>query len=78
MFLYFFSGPFLLALNFYRKFFTPSTFGVMGEGKEEERTPLVLSATGGMDAGATTFYKRLAAILSQKWETPYSKTKGMP
>ena len=27
-----------------------------------------------MGAEATTFYKRLAATLSQKWETPYSKT----
>ena len=36
-------------------------------------TPLVLSATGGMGAEATTFYKPLAAKLSQKWETPYSK-----
>ena len=37
-------------------------------------TPLVFSATGGMGAEATTFYKRLATLLSQKWETPYSKT----
>ena len=37
-------------------------------------TPLVLSATGGMGTKATTCYKRLAAMLSQKWETPYSKT----
>ena len=37
-------------------------------------TPLVLSATGGMGAEATTFYKCLAAMLSQKWKTPYSKT----
>ena len=37
-------------------------------------TTLVLSATGGMGAEATIFYKRLAAMLTQKWETPYSKT----
>ena len=37
-------------------------------------TPLVLSATGGTGSEATTFYKRLAAMLSQKWETPCSKT----
>ena len=37
-------------------------------------TPLVLSATGGMGAEATTFYKHLAAVLSQKWEVLYSKT----
>ena len=37
-------------------------------------TPLVLSATGGLAAEATTFYKRLAARLADKWEQPYSKT----
>ena len=37
-------------------------------------TPLVLSATGGLAAKATTFYKRLAAHLADKWEQPYSKT----
>ena len=37
-------------------------------------TPLVLSVTGGMGVEATTFYKRLAALLSQKWDSPYSKT----
>ena len=37
-------------------------------------TSLVLSATAGMGAEATTFYKALAAMLSQKWETPDSKT----
>ena len=37
-------------------------------------TPLVLSVTGGMGAEATNFYKRLAALLSNKWDSPYSKT----
>ena len=37
-------------------------------------TPLVLSATGGLAAEATTFYKRLAARLADKWEQSYSKT----
>ena len=37
-------------------------------------TPLVLSVTGGMGVEATTFYKRLAELLSQKWDSPYSKT----
>ena len=37
-------------------------------------TPLVLSATGGMAVEATTFYKRLAACLADKWEQPYSST----
>ena len=37
-------------------------------------TPLLLSATQGMGTEATTFYKRHAAMLSQKWENPYSKT----
>ena len=37
-------------------------------------TPLVLSATGGMAPQATTFYKRLAACLADKWDQPYSST----
>ncbi len=37
-------------------------------------TPLVLSVTGGMGVEATTFYKRLASLLSHKWDSPYSKT----
>ena len=37
-------------------------------------TPLVLSVTGGMGRAATTFYKRLATMISEKKETPYSKT----
>ena len=37
-------------------------------------TPLVLSATGGMGNEATIFYKRLASLLSQKWDFPYSTT----
>ncbi len=37
-------------------------------------TPLVLAATGGLENEATSFYKRLASLLSQKWEAPYSTT----
>ena len=37
-------------------------------------TPLVLSATGGMGNEATIFYKRLASLLSQKWDFPYRTT----
>ena len=37
-------------------------------------TPLVMSATGGMAAEATTFYKRLAACLAEKWDQSYSST----
>ena len=37
-------------------------------------TPLVLSATGSLAVEATTFYKRLAACLADKWEQPYSST----
>ena len=37
-------------------------------------TPLVLSSTGGMGREATTFYKRMASLLSVKWNNPYSKT----
>ena len=39
-------------------------------------TPLVLSATGGMGNEATTFYKRLASLLAEKWDSPYSLTLG--
>lgn len=37
-------------------------------------TPLVLSTTGGMGRAATTFYKRLASMLAEKRDTPYSLT----
>jgi predicted exporter len=39
-------------------------------------TPLVLSATGGMGKEATTFFKRLASHLAEKWESHYSMTLG--
>ena len=37
-------------------------------------TPLVLSATGGLARQATVFYKRLASLLSSKFNQPYSHT----
>ena len=37
-------------------------------------TPLVLSVTGGMGRSATTFYKRLAAMIGEKKDTSYSRT----
>ena len=37
-------------------------------------TPLVMSLTGGASNSANTFYKRLASMLSEKWDLPYSKT----
>ena len=37
-------------------------------------TPLVFSATGGMAKQSTTFYKRLASLLADKWGHPYSST----
>lgn len=39
-------------------------------------TPLVLSTTGGMGRATTTFYKRLATMLSEKRDVPYSKMIG--
>ncbi|XP_064397778.1 uncharacterized protein LOC135344497 [Halichondria panicea] len=36
-------------------------------------TPLVMSTTGGMGREATTFYKRLASLLSHKWGNQYCK-----
>ena len=35
-------------------------------------TPLIFSATGGMAKQTTTFYKRLASLLADKREHPYS------
>ena len=35
-------------------------------------TPLVFSTTGGMSRGTTTFYKRLAAMISEKRNEKYS------
>ena len=37
-------------------------------------TPLIFSASGGMAREATTFYKRLASLLSTKGEQLYSST----
>ncbi|XP_064389143.1 uncharacterized protein LOC135337174 [Halichondria panicea] len=37
-------------------------------------TPIVLSATGGMEKQSTTFYKRLASRLAEKWEQTYCST----
>ena len=33
-------------------------------------TPLIFSMTGGMSKQSTTFYKRLASLLADKWEHP--------
>ena len=37
-------------------------------------SPLVFSTTGGMGTTATVLYKRLASMISEKYEKPYSKT----
>ena len=37
-------------------------------------TPLVFSATGGLGIQVSTFYKRLASLLVEKWDHPYSST----
>ena len=37
-------------------------------------TPLVMSASGGLAKEATNFYKRLASLLADKWDQPYSVT----
>ena len=37
-------------------------------------TPLVMSSTGGMGRAATTFYKKLASMISDKRDVPYCKT----
>ena len=35
-----------------------------------------MSVTGGLGRIATTMYKRLASMLSSKWNQPYSTTMG--
>ncbi len=37
-------------------------------------SPIVLSATGGLAREATIFYKRLASMLSSKWDQTYNST----
>ena len=37
-------------------------------------TPLVFSASGGMACGTKIFYGRLATLLANKWDNPYSCT----
>ena len=44
------------------------------EVKHASFTPLVMSVTGGLANEATTFYKRLASLLSSKWDHSYSST----
>jgi len=39
-------------------------------------TPQVLSTMGGMGRAATFFYKRLASLLSEKWNENYSQIMG--
>ena len=39
-------------------------------------TPLVFAATGGMGHEASTFYKRLASLLSDKWKEYYAVVLG--
>ena len=40
--------------------------------------PLVFSATGGLRNEAKTYYKRLALLLTSKWENSYSSTVACP
>ena len=37
-------------------------------------TPLVFSASGGLGKEATPFFKRLASLLANQWDQPYSTT----
>ena len=39
-------------------------------------TPLIMSSTGSLGHAATCMYKRLASLLSDKWDQPYCKTMG--
>ena len=39
-------------------------------------TPLVFSTTGGMAVEVSVFYKHLASLFSNKWNTPYVDVLG--
>ena len=39
-------------------------------------TPLIFSAMGGMAHEASTFYKRLASLLSERWTNQYADVLG--
>ena len=47
------------------------------EVEQSTFTPLIFSATGGMAKQCTTFYKRLASLLADKWEHPYRSTHNI-
>ena len=47
---------------------------IVREVEHASSSPLVFSATGGLAREATIFYKRLASLLSNKWEDNYSVT----
>ena len=42
------------------------------EVEQSSFTPLIFSATGGMANEATMFYKHLASLLSDKWDSNYA------
>ena len=44
------------------------------EIKHGSFSPLVFSTSGGMDTTATIIYKRIASMLADKQEKPYSRT----
>ena len=46
----------------------------VGEIEHSTFTPLVLSATAGMGIEAKVFFKYLASMLAQKWESSYNST----
>ena len=46
------------------------------EAERGSFTPLVFSSLGGMGKAATVMYRRLANLLSDKWNSPYSLIMG--
>ena len=46
------------------------------EVEQSSFTPLIFSATEGMAAEATVFYKHLASLLSDKWDSNYAAVMG--
>ena len=46
------------------------------EDEQSSFTPSIFSATGGMANEATMFYKHLASLLSDKWDSNYAAVMG--
>ena len=52
------------------------TFSNTAEARQAPFTPIIATCDAVLDIEAEGYLKRLAVLLSEKWESPYSKTIG--